>query len=187
MNGGGRMHLYFGNSFYTFSSPTPICRIFFPLTNPSHVSFDLFPLFHPWSALFTFAIHFIYHYLRQNFFLWSFQNMTIPPHTIRPCQLICCILQCQHVHQLLCIPLSTNFIPHIALTIDLSALLKIATSFSLKHHVSLPCNIADLIAFIYLSFHPQRESFSEQYFSTLSEFLPSHSFFGQSLRLQILH
>ena len=39
---------------------------------------------------------------------------------------------------------STSFTPHIDLTIALSVLLKITVSFSLKHHVSLPCNIADL-------------------------------------------
>ena len=43
--------------------------------------------------------------LHQNFFVRSSQNMTTPPHTILPCQLICCFLQSQHVHQLLCIPL----------------------------------------------------------------------------------
>ena len=36
------------------------------------------------------------------------------------------------------------FTPHIALTIDLSALHKIATSFSLKHHILFPYNIVDL-------------------------------------------
>ena len=40
--------------------------------------------------------------------------------------------------------LSTNFTPHIDLTMALSVLLKIAISLSLKHHVSLPYNIADL-------------------------------------------
>ena len=35
---------------------------------------------------------------------------------------------------------SISFAPHIALTIALSVLLKIAISFSLTHHVSLPCN-----------------------------------------------
>ena len=67
------------------------------------------------------------------------QNMTIPPHTIRHCQLICCFLQSQHVDQLLCIfLLSTNFTLHrpITLTIDLSAILKIATStrFAFIYH-----------------------------------------------------
>ena len=32
-----------------------------------------------------------------------------PPHTICPCQLICCFLQSQHVHQLHCIPLVRKF------------------------------------------------------------------------------
>ena len=40
--------------------------------------------------------------------------------------------------------LSTNFTPHIDLTMALSVLLKIAISLSLKHLVSLPYNIADL-------------------------------------------
>jgi len=40
--------------------------------------------------------------------------------------------------------LSTSFMPHIPLIIALSILLKIAVSFSCKHHVSLPYSIADL-------------------------------------------
>ena len=43
--------------------------------------------------------------LHQNIFLRSSQIMTIPPHTICPCQFICCFFQSQHVHQLHCIPL----------------------------------------------------------------------------------
>ena len=39
---------------------------------------------------------------------------------------------------------SNSFTPHIARIIALSVLLKIAISFSLKHHASLPYNIADL-------------------------------------------
>ena len=105
---------------------------------------NLFPPFHLWSALFTFSIHFMYHCLHQNIFLKSSQNMTTPPHTISPCLLICCFLHSQHVHQLHCFSLVTNFTPHIAFTIDFSALLKIATSFSLQHHVSFPYSIANL-------------------------------------------
>ena len=70
---------------------------FLSLKNPSHASFYLIPSFDLRSALFTFSIHFTYHCL--------YQSMIIPPHTIRPCQLICCFLQSQHVHQLHCIPL----------------------------------------------------------------------------------
>ena len=66
---------------------------------------QLLPPFHPWSALFTFSNHFMCHCLHQNIFLRSSQNMTIPPHTICPCQLICCFLQSQHSHHLHCIPL----------------------------------------------------------------------------------
>ena len=40
--------------------------------------------------------------------------------------------------------LSTNFTLRMALTIDLSGLLKIATLFSFKHQIFLPYNIADL-------------------------------------------
>ena len=39
---------------------------------------------------------------------------------------------------------SISFAPHITLTITLSVLLKIAISFSLRHRVSLPYNIATL-------------------------------------------
>ena len=49
----------------------------------------------------------------------------------------------QHFNELLII-LSTNFTPHIDLTIALYALLKIAISTSLKHHVSIPYNMANL-------------------------------------------
>ena len=56
--------------------------------------------------------------------------------------------------------MSTNFTLHITLTIDLSALLKIATSSSLKHHVSLPYNIADLTElFLHFFLHPQENLF----------------------------
>ena len=88
---------------YTFSPPTPICRIF-PQTNLFYVSFNFLPPFHPQSVLFTFSINFMHHYFHQNIFLTSPQNITIPPHTIRPFQLICCFLQSQHVHQFPCIP-----------------------------------------------------------------------------------
>ena len=63
----------------------------------------LFPPFHPRSALLTSSIRYMCHCIYQNIFLRSSQNMTIPPHTIRLCQLICCFLQSQHAHQLLCI------------------------------------------------------------------------------------
>ena len=121
-----------------FLSTAPTCCIFFSQTNPYHASFNLFPPFHPSSTLFTFSIHFMCHCLHQNILLSSSQNMTIPPHTIRPCQLICCCFQSQHVHQLHCIPLAINF------TLLQIFLIKITTSFSLKHHASLPYNIADL-------------------------------------------
>ena len=38
-------------------------------------------------------------------FFRSSRYMTVSPNTIRPCLFICCFLQSQHFHQLLCIPL----------------------------------------------------------------------------------
>ena len=43
-----------------------------------------FPPFHLRSVLFTFSIHFMYHFIHQNIFFRSSQNMTTPPRTIRP-------------------------------------------------------------------------------------------------------
>ena len=82
----------------------------------------------------------------SNILLKSSQSMTIPPHTICPCQLICCFLQSQHVHQLYYIPLVSH----------------LYTAHCTQHR--------------YFCFsHLQRESFSKQYLTTLSEFLPSQS------------
>ena len=53
---------YFCNSSYTFSPPTPVCSIFFPQTNPSHVFFNFFPSFHPQSALFAISMNFMCHF-----------------------------------------------------------------------------------------------------------------------------
>ena len=64
----------------------------------------LFAPFYPWSALFIFSIHFLYHCLHQNILRLS-QNITISPYIICPCQLTCCFLQSQNIHQLHCIPL----------------------------------------------------------------------------------
>ena len=97
-----------------------------------------FPPFHLCSALFTFSIHFIYYCLHQNIFLRSSQNMTIPSHTIFHSRLICSFFNPNTSIRSIVFLLSINFTPHIALTIDFSALLKIATSFSLKHRVLLP-------------------------------------------------
>ena len=70
------------------------------------------------------------------------------------------------------------------LTIDLSALLKIATSFFLKHHVSLPYNIADLL--YTFPFIRNENLFSEQYLTALYiSCIPL--LFLQSLRLHIHH
>ena len=57
--------------------------------------------------------------------------------------------------------LSTSFTPHIDLTIALSVLLKITISFSLKHHVSLPCNIADLSNYDTPSLSFSKKTFSQ--------------------------
>ena len=174
MNGGGHMHLT------TFAilpilPPTPICCIF-PQTNSSHVSFNLFPPFHPWSTLFTFSIHLMYHCLHQNIFLRSSQNMTILPHTIHPCQFFCCFLQSQHVHQLPCTPLFHQLYTHIALTIDLYALLRIATLFSLKHFVLFPYNIADLTFLLYTFHFTCKKIFFSSCVSPHSEFFPFYAY-----------
>ena len=86
---------------------------------------------------FTFFIYFMYHCLHQNIFRLS-QNMTIPPHTIHPCQLSVASFNANMSISSSVFLLPTNFTPHIALTIDLFATLKIATSFSFKHDVLLP-------------------------------------------------
>ena len=75
-------------------------------------TFLIFPPFNPWLDLFTFSKYFMFHCLHQNIFIRLSQNMTIPPHTIRPCQLICSFLQSQHVHQLHCIFLVQLYTEH---------------------------------------------------------------------------
>ena len=96
-------------SSYIFSPPTPICSSFF-----------LKPIFLMFSS--TCSLHFILNQpclcfsstsytiaiIKTSFFRLS-QNMTIPPHTIHACQLICSFLQPQLVHQLQCIPLVHQF------------------------------------------------------------------------------
>ena len=66
------------------------------------------------------------------------------PHTICPCQLICCFLQSQHVHQLHCIPfvhqLYTAHCPHSRFFCSSQN----SYFISLKYHILLPYNIADL-------------------------------------------
>ena len=73
--------------------------------------------------------------------------------------------------------LSTNFTLHIAFTIDLSALLKITTSFSLKYLVLLQYNIVILHSFYipFLLSFTKRIFFFSNSISSHSEFLPSHS------------
>ena len=109
-------------------------------TNSSYVSFDLFSPFHLLLALFTFSIH-CFH---QNIFLRSSQNMAIPHHTFALFSLSAASFNCNMSISPTVFLLSTNFTVHISLNIDFLGLLKIATLFSLKHHISLPCNIADL-------------------------------------------
>ena len=133
--------------------------------------FDLFPLFHPRSTLFTFSIHFMYHCLHQNIFLWSSQNMIIPPHAIFSTLPAASFNPNMSISSSLFL-LSTNFTPHIALTIDLSVLLEIATSCSPKHHVSLPYNIVNLAIFGYFLtilefwFHPLRSRSAPPFLGT---------------------
>ena len=68
--------------------------------------------------------------------------------------------------------LSTNFTLHIVLTIDLSALLKIATLFFLKHHVLLPYLILHSFYIPFLS--STKRIFFQSDLPTFTEFLPSH-------------
>ena len=82
--------------------------------------------------------------IHQSIFLRSSQRITIPPHTFVLASLSAAFFNPSMFISYFVFLLSTNFTPHIALTIDLFALLKTATSFSLKQHVSLPYNIADL-------------------------------------------
>ena len=107
---------YFCNSSYNLLSTYNELPYLFSL-NQSFLCFLQLVHFTPFSVyLFTFFTHFTYHWLHQNIFLRSSPNMTIPPHIILPFQLICCFLQTQYVHQLLCISLVhqlyTKYRPH---------------------------------------------------------------------------
>ena len=66
----------------------------------------------------------------------SSQNMIILSHSISFCHLIYCLIQSQHI-SLSVLFLFIIFTPYIALTIALSILCKIVSSFSFKHHVLL--------------------------------------------------
>ena len=68
------------------------------------------------------------------------QNMTVPPHTT--CFSILSKDSFMSINSSLFLR-SSSFTPHIAWIIALSVLLKIAISFFLKYHASLPYNIAD--------------------------------------------
>ena len=126
MNGGGRIHLTTSatlltpslhlHRFMASSFLKPIL-LMFPSTWSLHFIFGRPCLRFP-STSCTIAI-----------FLRSSQNMTIPSHTIRPCRIICYFLQSRHIHQLRCIPIVHRTSPSPRSHIDLSALLKIATSY----------------------------------------------------------
>ena len=107
----------------------------------------------------------LYHCL-QNIFLRLSQNITIPLFALA-------CLSAASFNQLHCIPLVHQL--HIALTIDLSALLKVATSFSRKNHVSFPYNIADLTYLLYTFIFIRKENLFPNSVSLHSEFLPSCS------------
>ena len=105
---------YLSNSSYIFSLHQsgassfhkPILLMFFqPVSSILSLAGPVY-VFYPLHLLLPSSKHF----LRLS------QNMIIPPHNICPCQLICCFLQSQHVHQLLCIPLvhqlHTVYHPH---------------------------------------------------------------------------
>ena len=99
------MHLTTSATLPTFSLHLHLSATSFFLNQFFSCFVQLVPSISFRSALFTFFIHFMYHCLHLNIFFRSSQNMTIPPHTIRPCQLICCFFQSPRVHQLHCIPL----------------------------------------------------------------------------------
>ena len=82
-----------------------------------------------WSSSPPLALPFKLQCFSQNMPIIPSQHMLVPSHSIRLCHLNHHLFQSQ---------------PHIAFTIALSVFLKIAISFSLKHHVSLPYNITDL-------------------------------------------
>ena len=97
--------------------------------------------------LFTFSIFFMYHCLYQNILLRSSQNMTIHLTPFALASLSTASFNSNMSISSTIFLLSTNFTPHIALTIALSALFEIATLFFLKKQVLLPYNIADLHSF----------------------------------------
>ena len=134
---------YFHNSSYTFSPPTSIYCIFFLQTNSSHTSFNLFLLF----ILSQHCLHFPFTSCTIDFIKNIPQVISKHDHTIShhlPLPVYAASFNPNMSISSNVFLLSTNFTPCIALTIDLSALLKIATLFSLKHHILLPYNIADL-------------------------------------------
>ena len=96
----------------------------------------------------SFSSLYVFHQLHvllpsSNIFLRSSQNITIPPHHSPFGSLSAASFNPNMSISSTVFLLSTNFTLHIAVTIHLSVL-KIPTSFSFKHHVSLPYNRADL-------------------------------------------
>ena len=100
--------------------------------------------------------------------------MTIPPHTVRPCQLICCFLQSQHVHQVLCIPLvhqlHTAHRPH-----HISFWASQNSYFIFSQTPRFASNIADLTWLLCIFPFIRKENLFPKSISLHSEFLPSHS------------
>ena len=98
----------------------------------------LFPRFFQSSSTTT---HFKFQSLHYHIFIFFPQNMTVPPLTSSYLETI---TNMSMNSSLFLRSSSFSFTPHIALIINLFVLLKIAFSFSLKYHASLPYNIADL-------------------------------------------
>ena len=99
--------------------------------------------------------------------------MIIPPHTICPCQLIYCFLLSQQLH---CIPLvHPLYTAHRPYHRSFCSSQSGYIFFSQTPRFASIYHSLSYTARIYLSFYLQREFFSKQYLTTLSEFLPSRS------------
>ena len=142
VDGVGRIS--YGHCLYHSSPFRLITFILFPQSIFLHlILYLLFPrLFRSSSSSTT--THFKFQSLHYHIFIFFPQNMTVPPYTA--CLAILSkdsFMPNMSINSSLFLR-SNSFTPRIARIIALSVLLKIAISFSLKHHASLPYNIADL-------------------------------------------
>ena len=129
---------------HIFPPSRSICSFLDLQPNFLHTLFHLLPPCHFWPSSLSLPIHFQHHCLLQFIIIILSDHMAIPSYSIRLCHSIQRFLQPNISISSFIFFLSTNFTPHIDLTMALSVLLKIAISLSLKHHASLPYSIADL-------------------------------------------